>query len=484
MTARRLRGLASLWGVLGVLGVIVLLLSALPLQPAHGQTTVPAAPAATPSSSPSSTQTQRDQNAVIERATQDRTEEDQALQAKVRQVFNEIDAFKNVFVTVKGGVVTLKGRVLELDDVNRAEELAAKIDGVVTVNNQIDVETSVEKRIAPALERFQNRLSQVLGFLPIAAVGFLAFGVIATLGFFIARMKYPWSAMAPNRFVADLIRQIVRLAFIMLGVVIALDIMGATALLGTILGAAGILGLAIGFAVRDTVENYIASVLLSFRQPFKPQDVVKIDGYEGYVIALTSRATVLLTFDGNHVRIPNATVFKGIITNYSKNPERRFDFEIGVETDDLKRAVELGKSVISNLSFVLKDPAADAWLNSVGESSMVIWFGGWINQTETSLVKARAEAIRKVRQAFIAEGISMPEPIYRLRLDGDAAALPSTPSKPTKKTAAKTKPVPVDDEQEQDVTADHTLEQRAKEASKSNTNESLLDEAAPQEVTG
>ncbi|MEL6734564.1 MAG: mechanosensitive ion channel family protein [Pseudomonadota bacterium] len=434
--------------------------------------------------------TQASPAAAIERATTDRTEEDQAIQLKVRQLFDELAAFENVFVTVKGGVVTLKGRVLELDDVDRAAELASKIDGVVTVNNLIDVETSVEKRIAPALERFQTRLTQVIGFLPIAAVGLIAFAVIASLGFLIARMKYPWSAMAPNRFVADLIRQIVRLAFLLLGVVIALDIMGATALLGTILGAAGILGLAIGFAVRDTVENYIASVLLSFRQPFRPRDVVKIEGYEGYVIALTSRATVLLTFDGNHIRIPNATVFKGIITNYSLNPERRFDFELGVETDDLKRAVELGKEVINNLSFVLDDPAADAWLNSVGDSTMNLWFGGWINQNETSLVKARAEAIRQVTLAFEAEGISVPEPIYRLRIDGDG--LSSTSAKATaaakkpataRQTAAKKKAL-AQAAQENDVTPDHTVEERVREAREQNDSESLLDNAAPQEVSG
>ena len=65
------------------------------------------------------------------------------------------------------------------------------------------------------------------------------------------------------------------------GVVVALDILGATALLSTILGAAGIVGLAIGFAVRDTVENFIASILLSIRQPFRPNDAIEIEGDRG-----------------------------------------------------------------------------------------------------------------------------------------------------------------------------------------------------------
>lgn len=62
--------------------------------------------------------------------------------------------------------------------------------------------------------------------------------------------------------------------FIVGALVIALDVMNATALISTILGAAGIIGLALGFAVRDTVENFIASIMLSIRQPFRPNDTV------------------------------------------------------------------------------------------------------------------------------------------------------------------------------------------------------------------
>jgi small conductance mechanosensitive channel len=116
-----------------------------------------------------------------------------------------------------------------------------------------------------------------------------------------------------------------------LGVVLALDLLNLTALLGTILGAAGIIGLAIGFAVRDTVENFIASIMLSIRQPFRPKDLVEIEGELGHVIRLTSRATILLSLDGNHIRLPNATVFKAKIINYSRNDERRFTFALGID---------------------------------------------------------------------------------------------------------------------------------------------------------
>ena len=94
--------------------------------------------------------------------------------------------------------------------------------------------------------------------------------IVTILGFAIARLRQPRDRFAPNAFIAEIYRQLVRLVFVLTGLVLALDVMNATALLSTILGAAGIIGLALGFAVRDTVENFIASIMLSIRQPFRP----------------------------------------------------------------------------------------------------------------------------------------------------------------------------------------------------------------------
>ena len=66
------------------------------------------------------------------------------------------------------------------------------------------------------------------------------------------------------------------------------------------------------------------------RQPFRANDHVVIDSFEGRVIRLTSRATVLMTPDGNHLRLPNAMVFRSVILNYTRNPSRRFEFDVGI----------------------------------------------------------------------------------------------------------------------------------------------------------
>jgi small conductance mechanosensitive channel len=133
---------------------------------------------------------------------------------------------------------------------------------------------------------------------------------------------------------------------------------------------------------------------------------------------------VLMTLDGNHLRIPNATVFKAVILNYSRNPERRFKFELGVDAeDDPLAAMETGLAAIRKLDFVLAVPKPDAVINAVGDSNILITFTGWVNQQHSEFQKARSLAIRAAKIALEENGFTIPEPIYRLRFDQKPSGL-------------------------------------------------------------
>ncbi|NNE21290.1 MAG: mechanosensitive ion channel [Rhizobiales bacterium] len=350
--------------------------------------------------------------------TNDEAPSDSEIDQRLEGIFDEIDGLQNVHATVAAGVVTLTGEVNEQQYAEKAATLAKRVDGVVAVNNEIIEQTAVTERLVPVLGRFEKRLGQAVDYLPLVMIAVAVWLCVSAFGWFIASRCRPWSWLAPNAFISELIRQFVRIVFLVIGAVLALDILGATAVLGTILGAAGIVGLAIGFAVRDTVENYIASILLSIRQPFQPKELVHIDGFEGHVIRLTSRATILMDRDGNHIRIPNATVFKSKIVNYSRNPERRFTFELGVDADSvLEDALAICLEELRCLEFVLDDPAPAAWIEAVGDSNVVIGLAGWVDQTYSNFVKARSESIRRVKLRLEESGFALPEPIYRLRFD-------------------------------------------------------------------
>ncbi|MDF2370441.1 MAG: mechanosensitive ion channel family protein [Rhizobiaceae bacterium] len=414
--------------------------------------------------------------------------DDWEIETRIREIFHELDGLENVRVLVRAGVVSLRGNVRETPLADKAEMLASRVDGVVAVTNQIEEETSVTERLVPVYERLETRLLQALNYFPLFIVAMCFWALVSGAGLFLAARNWPWNRIAPNAFIANLIRQIVRILFIVIGAVLALDILGATALLSTLLGAAGIIGLAVGFAVRDTVENYIASILLSIRQPFRPKDFVAIEGFEGFVIALTSRATILMEANGNHIRIPNSTVFKGNIVNYSTNPERRFLFSLGVDSDsDLSKALETGLATIAALEFVLEDPLAEAWIDELGDSNVILTFAGWINQQDTSFVKARSEAMRLVKRALEANGFLLPEPTYRLRFDEGVMSLNAgDSSKPAQKTARDEPAVRAQAEsaQPQNTDVDPELEKRVDEERDSSVVTDLLSDEAPNEFGG
>ncbi len=363
-------------------------------------------------------------------AVSDSAEQDAAIANRIREIFMELDGYEDVTVAVNSGIVTLRGTAIDGPAVTRLNEIAGRIQGVVAIENRVQETTDVARRLDPAVARFRARSEQFINYLPLLGIAVAAFALVVTVGFLIARMKRPWDRIAPNAFIADIYRQVVRLAFILGGLVIALDILGAAALLSTILGAAGIIGLAIGFAVRDTVENFIASIMLSIRQPFRPNDQVEIEGDIGKVIRLTSRATILLSFDGNHIRIPNATVFKSRIVNYSRNDERRFLISLGVAYEtDLLRAQDLALQTVASLPFVIDEPAPAVWIEDLGDSAVILNVAGWIRQHETSYLKARSEAWRQCLAAFDHAGIVMPETTLRVVGVGDGRdSQPSTPA--------------------------------------------------------
>jgi len=405
--------------------------------------------------------------------------QDFATRDRIMEIIGQLEGYDDVRATVRNGIVTLRGEVLEAERITALTDLVARVDGVVAIENEVVETTDVVERLSPAIQRIQNRITQFVAFTPLIGIALFAGAITIWIGFFIARRNWPFDRLAPNAFIADIYRQVVRLVFIVLGLVLALDLLNATALLSTILGAAGIAGLAIGFAVRDTVENFISSIMLSIRQPFRPKDLVEIDGDLGHVIRLTSRATILLSLDGNHIRIPNSTVFKSKIVNYSRNDERRVAFTLGIDPGaDIAAAQNIVLAALGELPFLLETPAPAVWVEGVGDSTIDITAAGWILQHKTSITMAKGEAIRVVKARLEEAGIGLPEPTFRLigAGPGPADVRPGVP-----KPAAPATPTTPVDAQQLAATETRALEDLIEAEREGAENEDLLRRAAPQE---
>lgn len=405
---------------------------------------------------------------------------DAQIQSRIADILSKLSDTNEVVVAVDGSVVTLSGQAANTEAALRAVGIAERVNGVVAVQDDIVRTLAVTDNVTPLMDRTTELSTQFVRALPLIAAALTALVVIFLLGRFLASRTGLLRRMAGNPFLAELIATAIRLAFVMIGIIVALNILGATALVGTVLGGAGIIGIALGFGVRDTVENYIASLLLSIRQPFRAEDHVVIDGQEGIVVRLNTRATILMTLDGNHLRIPNAKVFKADILNYSTNPTRRFSFRVGVDSaDDPVSAISIGAGAMRDLPFVLDDPAPMGTIVEVGDSSILIDFHAWIDQRETGFATARSQAIRDVKDVLETNGFSLPEPLYRVRVDGGSVSAKATKGEP-RKTA---KPVALA-RSVLDTDAELTIVERVAEERRHTDPDAapdLLDDAAPQE---
>lgn len=343
---------------------------------------------------------------------------DNDIQQRISGIFSEIDGLQAVSVSVNQGVVTLTGETPNEKKAQQAINLTNRLTDVVTVEDRINRTLDVQDNVSTVYQSLKAQTKNLVKALPLLLVGIVLFALVTWFGSWLSNRQKMWQRLTPNPFVAELLAQTVKVIFIIFGLILALSLIGAETILGTLLGGAGVIGIAVGFAVKDTMENYIASLMLSIRQPFRARDHILINNQEGIVVRLTSRATILMTLDGNQLRIPNAEVFKATILNYTKNPERRFTFELGVDAnDDPLAAIKVGIDAICQLGFALDKPKVTAVIKEVGESNIVLQFQVWVNQLEADFSKARSIAIRETKHALEDEGFTLPEPIYQLRFN-------------------------------------------------------------------
>jgi small conductance mechanosensitive channel len=380
--------------------------------------------------------------------------------------------------TVSGSAVTISGTADDASVIQAAEQAVIAATGAERVNNEIVLSLDLQDRTRGATNRITQRIESWIGYLPVIPIALLVLLVFALLAWLLGRIRWPYTRFTQNPFLQDIIRKLTQTGIMLSGVLLALDILDAMALVGGVLGAAGVAGIAIGFAFKDLIENDIASILLSLRQPFRSQDHVLIDGHEGLVTAMNTRTTVLTTFDGNVVRIPNATVFKTTIINYTSDPRRRFGFAVGVGADvDLTQAIEVGTRTLAGTQGVLPEPKPLALITKLGDSSITVQLFGWVDQSSTSFAKVQSNAMQNVKVEYDRLGIDMPEPIYTIRVEGGQITPASTGSATTQPRTEEPAPVLAGG----DVSRDVTISEMSQQAGQQQGDDNLLNQQAPSE---
>ncbi|MGB5244917.1 MAG: BON domain-containing protein, partial [Woeseia sp.] len=175
---------------------------------------------------------------VIE--VQNEEPQDAAIRERIENIYSQIDSLAEVTVEVREGVVTLAGQTANEAQARRAVELAERVAGVVTLEDDISRTLDIEDNIAPIVDDLRQKVRDFQRALPLLAIALAILIAVAWLGHRLASWESLWRRVAPNPFLGDLMAQAVRIISFIVGLIIALDLLGASAMIGTILGGAGV----------------------------------------------------------------------------------------------------------------------------------------------------------------------------------------------------------------------------------------------------
>jgi small-conductance mechanosensitive channel len=194
-----------------------------------------------------------------------------------------------------------------------------------------------------------------------------------------------------------------------LGALVAMTIVFLSLNPGDLIAGLGVSSIAIGFAFKDILQNWLAGILILIRQPFRVGDQIALGDYEGVVERIESRATLSKTYDNQRVGIPNSDIYTGAVTVRTAFEKRRSEYDIGIGySDDLDSACDAIVQTLASVPGVASDPAPEAFPWGLDASWVSVRARWWSASDRGSVVKTTAEELKRVKMALDEAGVDLP----------------------------------------------------------------------------
>ena len=340
------------------------------------------------------------------------TARDEEIADRLQGILESTSWFHNPQVSVREGVVFLQGGTEQPEYKDWAGQLAGKTQDVAAVVNRIEVIEPSPWDFTPVIEEATRLFQGFILALPRVAFGLLVLGATWFAALLVRRLAGRLlQRSVENPLLRDVAAWLVAVPVFVLGIYLVLQFFGLTRLALTVLGGTGLAGLIIGIAFSDIVENFLASILISVRTPFRAGDFIKVTDHTGVVQRVTTRGTLLMGLDGNHIQIPNSIIYKSTIINYTANPNRRIDLSVGIGYDDtIAAAQDLILKTLSGHPAVLGRPEPLVLADNLGASSVDLRIYFWIDGSRHDLFKVRSSVIRLTKAALLGHGFTLPDP--------------------------------------------------------------------------
>jgi small-conductance mechanosensitive channel len=205
----------------------------------------------------------------------------------------------------------------------------------------------------------------------------------------------------------DVIVKVVYYSIISIAIISVLPILGIR--LSGLLVAGSIAGIVIGFASQNIIGNLVSGVFLMIERPIKIGNQINIEGISGFVEDINVLSTIIRTYDGLYVRMPNQKVFSSNITNFVGNVARRFEYNVGIRySDDADKAIEIIKNLIEEHPLTLKNPDPMVFVDSLGDNAVIIIVRIWA--PIRVWYRLKMEMLWKIKKALEEKGIEIAFP--------------------------------------------------------------------------
>lgn len=260
-----------------------------------------------------------------------------------------------------------------------------------------------------ALEKIDSWLDGLVATLPNLIVAIAIFFMFLFIAILVKKAVVNTATSRGRSNLGEVMGGFLKAATILFGGLIAATIVVPTLNPGDLVAGLGVSSVAIGFAFKDILQNWLAGLLILIRQPFEIGDQIDVNGYEGTVAHIETRATIVNTYDGQRAVIPNSDIYTNAVLVKTGNEKRRSQYDIGIGyADDIDQACEIIKNELVKIEGVESDPAPEVFAWDLAASWVTLRARWWTDSKRGNIVKQRSEVIRTVKHALDAAAIDMP----------------------------------------------------------------------------
>ena len=272
-------------------------------------------------------------------------------------------------------------------------------------------------------------IAKALLFLLIVVVFALLSSIVGRL----LRRALSASRLQFSRLIIDFFVSLASKATLFIGLLIALSQAGIQ--LGPLIAGLGVAGFIAGFAMQDSLSNFMAGLMILIYRPFDVGDAVEAGGIKGNVSRMSLSTTTIHSFDNQRIIVPNSKIWGNVIINITAEYTRRVDMEFSISYhDDVDLASQILTEVVASHELVLETPEPVIRMHRLGDSSIDFVVRPWAKTADYWTVYW--DLLRNVKRRFDAEGITIPFPQRDIHLRHDTAGLDSTiqQQRPTEQT--------------------------------------------------